>query len=206
MGILKGALSGRRYTVQGTVPDDFRTRYVEALNANAFREPLSPLHQEEVHGWCQHGNLLDTTFDDLNQWLYNSYAHLGLRFDKKTLPDKLFQAHLKKRIADWCAEKSRERCPSAVKQELKQLLTTEMLQQTLPTVNTTEIVWNTQEGWVFLASTSETVSDTFRKLFYRTFGLVAVPFSPGEVLSSELLNILNASGAPDLRASPAGDA
>ena len=58
MGILKGGLSVRRYRAEAP-PEDFRDRYIVALEDNAFREPLTETHKEQRVGWVQVHNLLD---------------------------------------------------------------------------------------------------------------------------------------------------
>lgn len=200
MPLLKGALTGVRYLVEGTPPDGFRDIYIEALNSNAFREPLSPLHMEEVVGWCQVHNLLDVDFTDINQWLYNNYATFALRMDKKTLPARYFQAHLKKRIDAWCKEHNRERAPSTVKQELRELLQAELLRQTLPSVATLDVVWNISDRWVLVEGSGGDQHDHVRKLFFRTFGLVLTLADPADFItdSEELTTLLNC-GPTDLR-------
>lgn len=201
MGILKGALSVRRYRVDGEVPDGFRERYVEALESNQFREALSAAHKEERVGWCQIHNLLDTSFGDLNRWLYNHYAVFAMRVDKKQLPAKYFKAHLEKKIEAWCKENNKERCPAAVKKELKENLEFEMLQQCLPKVQLYEVAWNVNEGWVLFHNSSELANDKFRKLFHRTFGLALFPHDPVDFVADlpDQAAALVGSGASDLR-------
>jgi DNA recombination-dependent growth factor C len=201
MGILKGALSVRRYRVDGEPPEGFRDSYLAALEAQAFREALSAGHKEERVGWVQIHNLLDTSFADVNLWLYNQYAVFGMRVDKKTLPAKYFKAHLEKRVQAWCEANKKERCPGSVKTELKEALEMEMLQKCLPRVQVYEAGWNVAEGWVIFHNQSELVNDKFRKLFHRTFGLVLVPHDPLDWLADrpELSESLVGSGASDLR-------
>ena len=201
MGILRGALSVRRYRVDGQVPEDFTAGYVDALEANAFREVLSPGHKEERMGWAQVHNLLDTAFTDTNKWLYNHYAVFALRVDKKVLPAKYFKAHLDKRVETWLVANNRERCPGSVKTELKEALELEMLQKTLPRVQLFEVAWNIAEGWVLFHNQSELPNDKFRKLFHRTFGLVLVPHDPLDFVADKLdmAEALAGSGASDLR-------
>lgn len=201
MGILKGALSARRYRVPGEVPENFRDVYQSALAEHAFREPLSETHKEAFSGWVRSQNLLDTDFDDLNLWLYNQYALFSLRTDKKVLPAKLFAAHLQKRCAEWCVKSGRERVPAKVKEELKELLEQEMLQKTLPRVQVTEVVWNVAEGWLLFHSQSTNTNDNFLKLFHRTFGIALQPFDPLDFVGDqpELAARLVSVGATDLR-------
>jgi DNA recombination-dependent growth factor C len=177
MPIFKGPLSVRRYTVEGDSASA-RDRLMQGLTEHAFREPLSPVHKEELGGWCLIHNLLDTDFSDSNQYLYNQYATFGLRVEKKTVPSKLFRAHLQKKFQAWCKEHGRDRVPAKVKEEIKELLELDMLRQTLPKVALHEVGWNLNDGWVLFHNQSEGVNDRFRKLFYQSFGLALRPFTP----------------------------
>lgn len=201
MGILKGALSGRRYRIIGEVPETFTDDFIQALNTNQFREPSSPTHKGEAQGWCQVHNLLDVDFSDINLWLYNHYVLIALRVDKKTVPAKLLRAHLQKRMEAWCKQNNRPRVPAAVKEELRETLELEMLQKTLPRVQTWEIVWNLNQQWAVFTNDSELPNERFQKLFLRTFGLRAVPWSPLDELSATdgLPEAIVSVGATDVR-------
>lgn len=201
MGILTGALSVRRYRVDGELPDDWRESFRDGLNASGFQENRSRTSKEERHGWVQYHNLLDTTFDDTTKWMYNHYLLFSMRVDKKTLPARLFRAHLDKRVQGWCEENKRERCPAAVKTELKEALELEMLAQTLPRVAVHEACWNTNEGWVLFHNGSDLVNDSFRKLFMRTFGMTPYLHDPLDYLGATpgLAETLLSTGASDLR-------
>lgn len=201
MGILKGALSVRRYRVEGELPEGYRESYRDALEANAFREALTPGNKEERIGWVQVHNLLDATFMDMNQWMYNQYAVFALRVDKLALPGNYFKAHLAKRVSGWCEANKKERCPAAVKTELKETLELELLQKVLPRVQTFEVGWNFNEGWVIFHNQSELPNDKFRKLFHRTFGIALVPHDPLDFVAdrTDLVEALVGSGASDLR-------
>lgn len=201
MGIMKGAMTVRRYRVAGEVPEDFRTTYVEAFHEHAFMPPASAAHKEEVVGWCRIQNLLETDFEVLNHWLMGQYIVAAMRVDKKVLPAKLFRAYLDQRCQEWCTEQGRDRIPSGTKSEIKDLLEQEMLAKTLPRVAVTEFCWNVVDGWVLLHNTSDKTNDRFRTLFRNTFGLVLEPFSPLEFLMAqpELSAELEAAASSDYR-------
>lgn len=178
MGIVSGAMSVARFRVVGEPGSQWRDRYRDALNEHAFQEPPQGLGKEEVEGWVQVHNLLDVTFDDFNRWLYNDVALFALRVDKKRLPGKLFKATLDKRCEAWCKERGVERCPNAVKQQIKEDLEQEWLARTLPSTSVTECAWHVGQGYLLIHGLSETVADRVRKRFFRTFGLKLVPWSP----------------------------
>ena len=180
MGIVSGALTVARFRVVGDPPENWRLAYREKLEEHAFRDPPQGAGKEEVEGWVQVHNLLDTSFEDYNRWLYQDVALFALRVDKKRLPAKLFKATLDKKCAAWAAEREVERCTAAVRSELKEQLEADWLKRTLPSVAITEVAWNIGKGEVLLHSLSEGTADRFRKRFFRTFNLRLVPWSPME--------------------------
>lgn len=196
MGIVSGAMTVARFRVVGEPPAGWRDTYRDRLNEHAFRDPPQGQGKEEVEGWVQVHNLLDAEFDDFNRWLYNDVAWIALRVDKKRLPAKLFKATLEKKCAAWCAERDVERCPSAVKQEIKEQLEQQWLDRTLPSVAVTEAAWSITHGWLMLHTLSEGTADRFRKRFFRTFGLKLVPWSPLDFLEDRGLVDALLSKAP----------
>ena len=199
MGVLKGALTVRRYRVDGEFPEGFRAAYPEFLQAYAFQDPVSKTSKVETSGWVLMRNLLDTDFQDLDAWLVDNYVVFQMRVDKKTLPAGLFKAHLEKREEAWCDEHGREKAPKNVRDELKDQLEFEWLQRALPRVQTTEVAWNLSDGYVLLHSTSTATNDRFRKLFLQTFSLRLVPENPLDLLGDALADALEATGGTDLR-------
>jgi recombination associated protein RdgC len=189
MAILKGALSVRRYRISGEVPENFRDLYQEALQSYAFRESADPARTAESFGWVEIHNLLDTSFADFNRWLYDRYMIFALRVDKRSLPASLFRAHLEKREQAWCQEHGRQRCPAAVRKELKELLEYEMLVRTLPRVSVYEVCWNVVDGMLLFHNYSDTVNDRFRKLFRQSFGLGLFPEEPLDLLGDTSLDL-----------------
>lgn len=206
MGLFKGSLTARRYRVLGDVPSNFRESFADSLQTNAFHEPMSATHEGEIVGWTRVQNLLLTDFADLNNWLFNHYLVAAMRIDKKSVPAKLFRAHLEQRVQQWCAEQKRERCPSKIKAEIKEALTQEMLLKTLPRVQHYEFCWNIVDGWVIFLNTSEGANDKFRTLFRNTFGLVLAPLSPLDLLTDmpEASAALESLGISDYRPSASG--
>lgn len=196
MGVVSGPMTVARFRVVGALPSGWRETFRDNLETYAFREPPQGMGKEEVEGWVQVHNLLDTDFSDFNRWLYDDVILLALRVDKKRLPAKLFRATLEKRCAAWCAEREVERVPAAVRQELKEQLEHEWLARTLPTVGVTEAAWHLSGGWLLIHSLSESVAERYRKRFFRTFGLKLVPWSPLDWLDDPALAEALVSKAP----------
>lgn len=198
MGITAGALTVARFRVEGELPPAWRDVFRDRLEEFAFREPPVEQGKEEVEGWVQVHNLLDTSFADFNRWLYDDYAVFALRVDKKRLPARLFKATLEKECQKWCALREVERCPASVRSEIKDRLEAEWLGRTLPSVSITEAAWSVGGGYVLLHTHSEATADRFRKRFFRTFGLRLLPWSPLDWLGDRALVETLLGGAPSV--------
>lgn len=196
MGILAGAVSARRYHVVGEIDGDWREKFREALDTYAFQDRAIEQGKEELEGWVSAHNILDTSFADLSQWLYNEWAVFALRVDKKALPARLVSATVQKRAQAWCKERGVEKCPTAIKRQLKEDLEKEWLARTLPRVATTECAWNIVEKRMLLHTLSEKQADRFRTRFLRTFGLKLIAWSPLDDLGDVDLREALVIGAP----------
>lgn len=198
----------QRYIVDGTPPEGFRDIYEDALRSNAFVDYLTPSAGGQRSGWCHVDDVLGVIFDR-NDWLFNQYAVFALRVEDKSVPSSILQPALRARVAAWCQESGRERCPAKVKAELRELVEAELLPRTQPKRQTYAVCWHLNEGWVTFAGTSASRRDAFRKLFHRTFGLRLVPADPLDVIEDGAA--LLACGAMDViegtiaKGEPVGD-
>ena len=201
MGFLKGGLTFRRYSVNGEVPSDFRERYQQRLTEHAFAVRPGEGSKLEYVGWTTIHNLLDVDFTNMDRWFIEPHILGMMRLDVKTVPNNLFRAMLERRYQDWCETHSKERCPSRVKSEIKDILKAELIAQSLPRVKTVEWCWDLQLNHVFVHNTSESMNERFRNLFYDTFGLTLSAFSPLSFLDAhqEISARLEHSGLSELQ-------
>lgn len=202
MPILSGALSVRRFRVVGTVADGWRDRFRDNLQEQAFKDNPIEVGKEEREGWVQIHNLLETSFEDFDKWLYNDLILLALRVDKKALPAKLFKATCEKAFAEWCEENGRKRCPKDVREEIQDRIEGDWLKRALPKVSTVELCYNLKDEYVILHSLSETAADRVRKRFLATFGLRLVPWSPLDGLEDAELREALLDSAPAMVGDP----
>ena len=128
--------------------------------------------------------LLETSFEDFNQWLYNDIAVFSFRVDKKTLPANLFRATVQREVAAWCEERGVERCPKSQKDEIKDRIEKAWLKRCLPRVQVTEVCIHLTEGWVLIHSQSNATLERIQKRFFQTFGLKLNAWTPVEWLDS----------------------
>ena len=178
MKLLKGARSLRRYTVQGEIPDDIVSWAATCFQEKAFKRPLSHRDSEEKIGWTTAQSLLDIDFENVRNWHIDNYIFAMMRIDKKTIPNNLYKARLESQIKEWLSANSRDKIPKRDRDDIKDILTAEMMAQTLPSVKTVEFCWNIREKYLVVLNTSDSVNEKFMSLFYKSFGIRLQPFSP----------------------------
>ena len=184
MGLLQGRLTGRRFRVVGDLPDGFRDIYRQRLDDFSFCEPLT-VRKEEIQGWVSIVDVTDSNFEDFNTWYVDKWICLALRVDKRVLPAKVFKATFERACREWCEEHNTKRCPASVRTELRDVLENEWLAKVMPRTQHIEMVWNIDDKIVYVSSLGDTACDRVRKIFFRTFGLKLIPFSPLEWIGND---------------------
>jgi hypothetical protein len=172
MSIFKGAVSARRYRVLGELPEGWRSAFVDRLLAYAASSPsLSGQGDMVKMGASLQDNLLDTTFDDLDRWLNDSYIVFNFRVDKLEMPKGKIKARTEQRIRAWISEQGVERCPASIRRQIKEAVIAELSGENRIKMHAYEVAWNVNGGELYFGSTAEKLNDDFRKWFLRCFGL-----------------------------------
>lgn len=171
MGALAGTITMTCYYVQGEVPKDFKTSYLEALRKNRFVEINLDLEHEESMGWVAITDPFNTDFE-LNDVLWGSYLMAALRHDTIRLPATAFKLHLRKAVAEHLKKTGKEKLSKAEVDEVKERLERQLKKKALPNIKTHDVVWNMERGVVWLWSTNKKVNEQFVDFFQETFGVV----------------------------------
>jgi len=171
MGALAGTITMTCYYVQGEIPKDFKTSYLEALRKNRFVEINLDLEHEESMGWVAITDPFNTEFE-LNDVLWGSYLMVALRHDTIRLPATAFKLHLRKAVAEHLKKTGKEKLSKAEVDEVKERLERQLKKKALPNIKTHDVVWNMERGVVWLWSTNKKVNEQFVDFFQETFGLV----------------------------------
>ena len=200
MGILKSALTIRRYDVIGDLPKDYLVSLLQSFEQYAFRSDRILQSKEESIGWTTIHNLLEADFSDYERWFFEPFVVAMMRVDQKSLPSNLFQAHFRQKLSNWCKENDKKTCPSRVKEEIKDNLKFEMYSKSLPKVKTVDFCWHLEEKWLLFHNLSDGMNDRFVKIFHESFGLQLAPVSPLDWVQedSRVSSYLQACGASDL--------
>ena len=188
MKLIKGARTMRRYIVDGKPErngQNWLTTLQNQLQSNAFVNPLNNHRADEQLGWVTAESILDADFTVLDKWFVDPYIYGQFRVDKKSVPSNLFRAMMDRRVQEWLTMNNRERIPSREKSEIKDVLETELLAQTLPRVKSVEFCWNIDQEYLIVLNISETFNTKFIDHFYTTFGLTLRPQTPMMFLEAQ---------------------
>lgn len=180
-----------RFTTDTELPEGFRDRYIDALNEHAAVPFLPRSVAGGVRtGWCRADNLIGVDFSDINGWLFNQYAVFALRTDTKKIPAAVLRAHMEQAKREWCRENRKARCPTVVRQELREGIEAKLMPEVMPTLRALPVVWNVAEGYVLVATHAPGQLDAVRKAFHRTFGLALREWVPAIELDQDTVTAL----------------
>jgi DNA recombination-dependent growth factor C len=192
MKLIKGARTMRRYIVDGKPErngQNWLTTLQHQLQSNAFVNPLNNQRADEQLGWVTAESLLQADFTQIDKWFLDPYMYAQFRVDIKSLPSNLFRAMFEMRIQEWLSVNNREKIPTREKSDIKDVLTTELLAQTLPRVKAVEFCWNVDQEYLILLNNSDTFNKKFIEHFYTTFGLTLRAQTPMMFLNSTDPNV-----------------
>jgi DNA recombination-dependent growth factor C len=179
--VVRFRLDSTSFFSQSGWREDLRTR----LEENHFADdgPIEIFRSGFVDPW----HLSTVTFEDHNRWMFDPNLVIGFRIDRRAIPKNLFDATLQGRVAAWCAERDIERCPSAVKAEIKENLKKEWLRRVLPRVKHLQLSIDIRTGDAHLfGGVSESDSDQLRKQVFRLLGIKLVPWNQARWFSEDL--------------------
>ncbi|WP_045212857.1 recombination-associated protein RdgC [Desulfonatronovibrio magnus] len=172
MGILSSSASITRYRIVQDIPDDFLTEVPERLIKHKFRD-IDHTADERSFGW--------TSFDDMLDMNWNSstphkghYLAFALRLDTRRIPPAVLKKHLRLALDQARQEleaKGQKFISRDQKKEIKENVQIKLFAKTLPIPAVFDVVWDTSNNFIYLASTSPKIRELFLDLFNATFEL-----------------------------------
>jgi hypothetical protein len=174
---LKGSLTYARFFVEGTLPDDFRERFMRSVRLRAMK-PLEPDDEDlERSGWAKIAEpmTIELAYDDV---FLNEHVALSYRTDKWQFPGAVLKARLREAEAAFLEKKGQTRLSRSQKNELKLLVAKRLRRSMSPATRSVDLSWSLNEGVVRFFSHAPKPGAQMSELFLKTFGLKLVPESP----------------------------
>jgi len=177
MPFRSGALSVRRYVVQGELSASFERTATMAIRRYEYRPIDDERAERESFGWVNPRNLLAERFlwEDV---VDGNLAFLAVRRDRKTFNKMLFQARRLDLYERTRKERGLERLTRQHRLALDEQLTVQMLKEVTPTIAFTEMAWDLHTGDVYIGATGQALCERIVELFHSTFDIRLAPQFP----------------------------
>ncbi|MCA9569422.1 MAG: recombination-associated protein RdgC [Myxococcales bacterium] len=185
MGLVQGGLNGRRFRITTPLPEGFRDRYLQGVREFAFQPRLDATDKEPTVGWVDIFEAANTKFE-LNTFLFDRYLALALRSDKKSVNGRYAKIALYEREQQVMEERGLEKLSKDDKEALKEAVEAELFARALPSVSTTDVVWDTVSGQVIVFGTSDSQVEIVVENFEATFDVRLRPERMADWLHDKL--------------------
>lgn len=177
MGAFQGNLTYKMFFVQGELPEDWKTLYLNKIRKLEF-QPLNPISdEEETLGWVNVERPLQTDFE-LNNVVYNTFINLGFRKDRWTIPSDLLKAHVEEAEAEYMIQNEKKHLSRFEREDIKKRVKKLLKERSIPKMKVIDMSWELDKKRVRFWSQSTAVCELFQEFFEETFDLKLLPASP----------------------------
>ena len=172
MSFQKASTSFTRFRIIDDIPADLWASVPEKLRQYAFID-IDDIAEERAFGWTNFDDMLDT------EWRQSppekgDFLTFSLRLDTRRIPPAVLREHVRLALRDE-EERIKELGKKFIgrerKKELQEQVKLRLMGRFLPIPAEFQVVWNTQTGRVYFASTQTKMIEMFLDLFARTFEL-----------------------------------
>ena len=175
MGFNTRTASITRYRVDGTIEGSFWDAVDSGVHAGAFKDGTNG--DRRGFGWVSSQDFTDTSFAGTS-YVHDDLIALSLRIDTVKVPGRLIELKLRERTKEVLEVTGQRRLSVAQRRELKDQIKEALSSQALLNIQVHDLVWNTGESVVYLASLSQQVREDVQSHFKTCFGIKIVPLIP----------------------------
>ncbi len=184
MSMSSGGISVRRFLGHDGAPPHSSIKLCGMLQRQALSGPLMYSGVHERSGWVCHDNLFNTDFNPANCY-QAPYLLWAFRLDKKEMPPEILKALVEVRCREMMDMHNMRGIPAAVRQEIKDDIIGENLENVLPKVKRIDLAWNLQTGGLYVFSTSSSVVSSVIKMAQVTFDTIFAELGSGFLAANE---------------------
>jgi len=184
MGFASGAVTFKRFFVQGPGIDRVDESFLEKLAAHAIDADSVQTADQQVFGWAAGEHILDTQFD----WSKNVIAdglYFAMRIDTNKPPAELVRSYQKMNERATLEASGREFLSKTERREAREQARAradaEARSGAFRRMKQVPVFWDFNRREVYLGSSASSAVDHFMLLFRQTFDRGVVPASSGEM-------------------------
>lgn len=167
MGLLSGAASFTRFSVEGDLPDHFWDFVADRVAANSFRDIDDTMDEYSI-GWVSVADMFDADFA-YSSYAAGDYVVLTMRTDERKVSPAVLKKYTMKEEARIKREKEIPRLSRAARLEIKERVRAELIRKSAPIPATYDLCWNLSENNLLFFSTSKKAIALLEDLFKETF-------------------------------------
>lgn len=180
LGFMSTSVGMTRYRiVEKEIDASLWAEIGDRLKRKAFRD-IDDSAEERSFGWVSFDNMLDPEFA-LCPPEKGPYLAFTLRLDTRRVPPAVMKKHvtvaLNKALAAM-REQGRKFLTKEQKTEIREQVELRLRARSLPIPACFDVIWDTEQGQVWIASTQAKLTELFEELFIQTFGLRLEPMTP----------------------------
>ncbi|MFT5702219.1 MAG: hypothetical protein ACI8ZB_005130 [Desulforhopalus sp.] len=186
MGFLKGSASFVRFSVEGELPDDLLDFIADRVVAFSFRD-IDDTYDEYSIGWVSILNMFDSQFKYAS-YAAGDYITLTLRIDERKISSAILKKVVQKEEERVRLEKELPKLSRAMRVEIKDRVSTDLMRKAIPIPTTFELCWNLTDSTLIFFSTNKKAQALLEDYFKETFGLLIkqqIPYITAEHLLDE---------------------
>ena len=180
MGFMSASVGLTRYRiVEKDIDPSLWTEIEDRLKRRAFRD-IDASAEERSFGWVSFDNMLDPEFA-LCPPEKGPYLAFTLRLDTRRVPPAVMKKHVAVALNEALQamrEQGRKFLTKEQKTKIREQVALRLRARTLPIPACFDVIWDTERGQVWIASTQSKLTELFEELFTQTFGLHLEPMTP----------------------------
>ncbi|MFH1487598.1 MAG: recombination-associated protein RdgC [Pseudomonadota bacterium] len=185
MGLIIGSGSFTRFTVEGTVPEEYRSTYPLRISRFAFRSLDELSDQERSAGWVNIMDMFDGRFMAM-EYLKEPCIAMSWRVDTRKVPSKALKQYCREAEEAVKEKEGLEFLPKNRRQDIKEGMLAKLIKRAIPQSHTYDMIWNLQTGVVIFGATANKLCDEFAEFFLKCFGLNLKTIFPYSIASQVL--------------------
>lgn len=184
MGLLTGAASFMRFSVEGALPEPFWEVVAERIKAHSFKDIDDTLEEYSI-GWVSVAGMFDSDFAGAS-FAAGDYIVLSMRIDERKVAPAVLKKCVLKEEERLKRERRIPRLARSVQMEIKERVRSQLVRRSVPVPSVYDLAWNLSDGTVLFFSTGKKALVHIEELFKETFGLsliLQIPWTAAEHLA-----------------------
>lgn len=170
MGIMANSVSICQFQVAGDLPAGNIFEWIgECLDKFAFSNIETSADELSI-GWVRTDDYQSTDFAGMQLFRRDHYVSFTLRRDQRRIPTPLLKAYQKIAEQDFLnTNPGFFKVPKQKKEDIRDAVRLALFARSLPSPSMYDVVWDTRNGLITLASLSSKVIDLFETEFKKSF-------------------------------------